>query len=372
MIFTEQKNYCPFISYCTETLIPNALGAYVAYCSIGLFRLIAQYSSEKNSSEKNNQEQQSSRNQEQQSSRDLKSKAINLISSLSELVIGQATAVKAISDAVCLHITGLGDPNKPAANLLFVGPTGVGKTEMAKAIASEFFGNPSSILSINAPEYTHQTDVHRLIGATPGYAGYGDGGLLTNFVKNNPYSVILVDEVEKGHTQIMDLFLKIMDEGQIDDTQGNRIDFTNTIIVFTSNAGAAENRIDDAIKKVFRPEFLGRLNAVVQFNSMSKEMSNRIVDLEIAKIAKRALSKGITLCFSDSLLEHLYDLALKTSSGKGAREIKGLISNYLTSPLSREILTSQAKNYLLEVAENNLSITLRDPILSDSELAIKV
>ncbi|MES2199469.1 MAG: AAA family ATPase [Chlamydiota bacterium] len=292
----------------------------------------------------------------------LKERALSLKETLSKIVIGQDAAVDAVSDAICLRMAKLDDPNKPIAKLLFVGATGVGKTEMAKAVASEFFGNPASILSINVPEYTNESGVARLIGSSAGLVGYTDGGLLTNFVQRNPKSVILIDEVEKGTPAIMDLFLKILDEGSIQDAQGETTDFKNTVIILTSNVGAAENRIEQAVKKQFRPEFLGRLNGVVTFNSISQEMSNKIIDLELEKLQNRAKAEGRKVEISEECRNLLYDQIYRNSTGKGAREIKNTIATFITKPLSREMMFSNSteKSYLVDVVDNKYVIRRQD------------
>lgn len=286
----------------------------------------------------------------------LRDRVLRLESVLSRVVVGQPEAVEGVCTALTVRLAGLDEPDKPMARLLFVGPTGVGKTELAKAVAREFFGDPEAILSINVPEYKNSGDISRLIGAAPGYVGHDEGGLLTGFVRKKPYSVILVDEVEKGTRAVTDLFLKILDEGQLDDAQGKRVDFTNTIIIFTSNAGAAENRVAAAVKEQFRPEFLGRLNGVIEFHPLSKEMVRQIVDLELDKVAKRGESKGKSVIFSPELREYLYDTTFMQSTGKGAREVRSLLFQTVISPLSKEILVSRASRYTVDRQEGRIVI----------------
>ncbi len=286
----------------------------------------------------------------------LKKRALALNGELSKVVIGQPQAVDAVCDAICCRMAGLSDPNQPIGRFLFVGPTGVGKTEMAKAIASKFF-TTSSILSINIPEYTNEGGIWRLIGSAAGYKGHEEGGLLTNFVMKNPNSVILIDEVEKGTPTILDLFLKILDEGSIQDSKGNTVDFKNTVIIFTSNAGASTNNIPEAVKQTFRPEFLARLNKVVTFAPISKEMNAKIVDLELEKIAIRAKEKGMHLNFSSDLKTFLYEKTFANSSGKGAREIRNIISDFIIVPLSLKIISSnEPRDFSLDSIAGNLEI----------------
>ncbi|MBS0627943.1 MAG: AAA family ATPase [Verrucomicrobia bacterium] len=286
----------------------------------------------------------------------LTQKTLELEEILSKSIVGQPAPAKALAEALSIRMSGLDDPNKPMARFLFVGPTGVGKTEVAKILARDFFCSPNAILSINVPEYRAEWDISRLIGASPGYIGHDDGGLLTNFVKNNPYAVILVDEIEKGTKAINDLFLKILDEGEIDDAQGERCDFKNTIIIFTSNIGAAEDRIDKAVKEYFRPEFLGRLNGVVKFNPLSLEMVRGIVDLELQKVEARAKSKGKSLLFTDGLKNVIYDETFAGSTGKGAREVRNIVFKQVIVPLAKKMLTEEADVYNLDMQDGKLVI----------------
>ncbi|MBS0627305.1 MAG: ATP-dependent Clp protease ATP-binding subunit [Verrucomicrobia bacterium] len=270
----------------------------------------------------------------------LKERALNLQDNLSKLIIGQNSAIDAVCGAIYLRMAGLSDQNKPIAKLLFTGSTGVGKTEMAKAIASEFFGASTSILSINAPEYVNEAGIQRLIGPPVGYKESEKGGLLTNFVQKNEYSVILVDEVEKGSSDIMDLFLKILDEGKIQDGRGKVTDFKNTVVIFTSN---------QLNQSYFKPEFLGRLDKIVAFNPISKEMNDKIVDLELEKLQNKAQTTGLKIEVSEKLRHFLYNQTFKNSTGKGAREIKNMINSFVAIPLSRQILFSAStKDYFLD------------------------
>nr|MBQ2234374.1 AAA family ATPase [Treponema sp.] len=279
-----------------------------------------------------------------------KQKYLQLEDVLHKRVIGQDEAVQVISDAIRRNRSGLSDPNKPLGSFLFVGPTGVGKTELAKTLADFLFNDEKSLTRIDMSEYMEKFSVSRLIGAPPGYVGYDEGGQLTEAVRRRPYSVVLFDEVEKAHPDVFNVLLQVLDDGILTDGQGRVVDFKNTIIIMTSNIGsdaileavtdedmkAAKDTIDVLLKKSFRPEFLNRIDEIVMFQRLDKSCIAGIVKIQLERVAKRLADRRIQLVFDDSSIEFLADKGYEPSFG--ARPIKRAIQTYLENPLSKELL----------------------------------
>ncbi|QUY48166.1 ATP-dependent Clp protease ATP-binding subunit [Serratia plymuthica] len=288
-------------------------------------------------------------------------KLLNMEDKLRERVVGQDDAVEAVSDAVRLSRAGLSQAHRPIATFLFLGPTGVGKTELAKAIAETVFGDEQAIIRIDMSEYMERHAVARLIGAPPGYVGYDEGGQLTERVRRRPYSVILLDEIEKAHPDVYNVLLQVFDDGRLTDGKGRVVDFSNTTIIATSNLGSAvimnnaslpeaERKSDKAIhdelmqvlKGHFRPEFLNRIDEVIVFNSLSQENIRLIVNIQLEHLTRTAAAQNITLDIADSLVEHLVDVGYQPDFG--ARELKRRIRQEVETRLAKEILGDNLKS----------------------------
>ncbi|MBR3720718.1 MAG: ATP-dependent Clp protease ATP-binding subunit [Clostridia bacterium] len=283
-------------------------------------------------------------------------KLLNLEQNLHSRVIGQDVAVEAVSRAIRRNRAGLKSTKRPPS-FIFVGPTGVGKTELAKSLAYEMFGNENSIIRIDMSEYMEGHSTSKLIGSPPGYVGYDDAGQLTEKVKRNPYSIILLDEIEKAHPDVFNILLQVLDEGRLTDSQGNTVNFENTIIIMTSNAGstlntnsigfgaaetARKNKILDSLKEVFRPEFLNRVDEIVVFDQLSKEQLLQIVDLMLAETAKVLKDKDITMEVSDEAKNYILEQG--TDLKYGARPLRRAIQRYIEDEISDLILKQELKN----------------------------
>ncbi|HEM5504329.1 ATP-dependent Clp protease ATP-binding subunit [Streptococcus suis] len=284
---------------------------------------------------------------------------------LAAKVIGQDDAVEAVSRAIRRNRAGFDDGNRPIGSFLFVGPTGVGKTELAKQLALDLFGNKDAIIRLDMSEYSDRTAVSKLIGTTAGYIGYDDNShTLTERVRRNPYSIVLLDEIEKADPQVITLLLQVLDDGHLTDGQGNQVNFKNTIIIATSNAGfgygmaeGEENQdIMDRIAPFFRPEFLNRFNAVIEFKHLSKEDLKAIVDLMLAQVNKTLAKKGIHLEVTEAakelLMEEGYDQAM------GARPLRRVIENQIRDKVTDYYLDHlDVTNLLADVVENEIQIS---------------
>ena len=263
---------------------------------------------------------------------------------LGERVVGQREAVIAVSDAVRRARAGVADPNRPIGSFLFLGPTGVGKTELAKALSEFLFDDESAMVRIDMSEYGEKHSVARLVGAPPGYVGYDAGGQLTEAVRRRPYSLVLFDEVEKAHPDVFDVLLQVLDEGRLTDGQGRTVDFRNTVVILTSNLGAGGTReqIMDAVKHHFKPEFINRLDDVVVFDPLTQEQLVGIVDIQLAALAERLASRRLTLHVSDAakswLAERGYDPAC------GARPLRRLIQQAIGDQLAKKLLAGEIRD----------------------------
>lgn len=277
-----------------------------------------------------------------------KEKLLSMERIIEQRVVGQSEAIMAISDAVRRSRSGIQDPNKPIGSFIFLGPTGVGKTETAKAVAEFMFNDEKAIIRIDMSEYMEKHSVARLIGAPPGYVGYEEGGQLTEAVRRRPYAVILFDEIEKAHPDVFNIFLQILDEGRLTDSKGRVVDFKNTLIVMTSNIGTAyisdssipmddrRKGVEQELKMHFKPEFLNRVDDVIIFNQLSRDHIKDIVKLQLAIVAKRLKERGIVLELSKKALEFLIDAGYDPQFG--ARPLKRAIQRYVLNPLSVKLL----------------------------------
>ncbi|MFM0171671.1 ATP-dependent Clp protease ATP-binding subunit [Paraburkholderia sediminicola] len=288
-------------------------------------------------------------------------KLLDMENKLRERVVGQDDAVVAVSDAVRLSRAGLGQANRPIATFLFLGPTGVGKTELAKALAETVFGDEQAVIRIDMSEYMERHAVARLIGAPPGYVGYDEGGQLTERVRRRPYSVILLDEIEKAHADVSNVLLQVFDDGRLTDGKGRVVDFSNTIIIATSNLGAhiimdnlekpeGERLADKAMREElmgvlkghFRPEFLNRIDEVIVFHGLSRENIRSIVQIQLERVTRTAAAQDITLKMDESIVDHLADAGYRPEFG--ARELKRQIRQELETRLAKEILNNDLKS----------------------------
>ncbi|MGI9457635.1 MAG: AAA family ATPase, partial [Aeoliella sp.] len=276
-------------------------------------------------------------------------------------VISQDEAIKAVARAVRRSRSGLQDPKRPTGTFVFAGPTGVGKTLLAKALAEFMFGDDEALIQIDMSEYMEKHNVSRLIGAPPGYVGFEEGGQLTEQIRRRPYAVVLLDEIEKAHPEVFNMLLQLMEEGRLTDSFGRNVDFRNTILIMTTNAGAEaiknesafgfqkpdgdasydsmKSRVNDEIEKVFRPEFIGRCNDVIVFRHLQNEDLQQIVDLELSKIIKRLEEKGLVLELSDDAKQFLIKKGANTDFG--ARPLRRAIETYVEDPLAEELLKGE-------------------------------
>ncbi|MEM1370096.1 MAG: ATP-dependent chaperone ClpB, partial [Cyanobacteria bacterium P01_H01_bin.15] len=307
-----------------------------------------------------------------------KDKLLHLEDQLHERVIGQSEAVTAVADAIQRSRAGLSDPNRPTASFIFLGPTGVGKTELAKALAASLFDTESAMVRIDMSEYMEKHSVSRLMGAPPGYVGYEEGGQLTEAIRRRPYSVILFDEIEKAHPDVFNVMLQILDDGRLTDSQGRTVDFRNTIIIMTSNVGsqyildlasddsqyeAMRSRVMASLREQFRPEFLNRIDEIIIFHGLLREELSRIVKLQVARLEERLAEQQLTLKLADAALEFLADIGFDPVYG--ARPLKRAIQRYLETAIAKAILRGEFKpgdTIFADVEAERLAVKSLSPI----------
>ncbi len=280
-------------------------------------------------------------------------KLLRMEDALRKRVVGQDEAIKAVSNAIRRSRAGLSDPNRPNGSFLFLGPTGVGKTELCKALADFLFDTDDAMVRIDMSEFMEKHSVARLIGAPPGYVGYEEGGYLTEAVRRRPYSVMLLDEVEKAHPDVFNVLLQVLDDGRLTDGQGRTVDFRNTVIVMTSNLGsqliqemAGEENYEtmkaavmEIVGRHFRPEFINRIDDVVVFHPLGREQIRAIATIQIAYLRKRLQDRDMDLELSDAALDRLGEAGFDPVYG--ARPLKRAIQQELENPLAQEILAGR-------------------------------
>ncbi len=297
-----------------------------------------------------------------------KEKLIHMEDRLGLRVVGQNEAISAVSNAVRRARSGLQDPNRPIGSFIFMGPTGVGKTELAKALAEFIFDSDHAMVRIDMTEYMEKHSVSRLIGAPPGYVGYEEGGYLTEAVRRRPYSVVLFDEIEKAHPEVFNVLLQILDDGRMTDGHGRTVDFKNTIIIMTSNVGSRwiqelgassrkemEERVTEALRENFKPEFLNRIDETIIFHNLSQEQIGKIVDIQIEKLGARLAEMGMELVLSEDVRAFLAEKGFDPIYG--ARPLKRAIQKYIENPLSMDILQgniSEGAKLITDVQEGNV------------------
>ena len=317
-------------------------------------------------------------------------KLISLEKNVNKQIIGQEEPIEKLTKSILRARTGFNNPNRPIGSFLFLGPTGVGKTELTKVIASHLFGNDDSLIKIDMSEYMERYNVSRLIGAPPGYVGYEEGGQLTEKVRRNPFSVVLFDEIEKAHRDVFNILLQILDEGFITDSLGRRVDFRNTIIILTSNMGTRhlqstsfgflsdtakkQNETDKElvlkeVKRFFNPEFLNRLDEIINFNKLSKEDLIKIIDIQLKDIKYNLKKKNVTI----SIRKKAKEILINEGNHRewGARPLRRVIQNQLENVIAEKFLTgdfSENGRIIVSTKKNHLVFRFEKNKLKTNEL----
>ncbi len=292
-----------------------------------------------------------------------KEKVLHLYDNLKKRVKGQDDALKLVSNAILRSRSGIKDPNRPIGTFMFLGPTGVGKTEVARSLAYELFDDEAHMTRIDMSEYMEKYSVSRLIGAAPGYIGYEEGGQLTEKVRRNPYSIVLFDEIEKAHPDVLNLLLQILDEGRLTDSNGRCVNFKNTIIIMTSNVGSEyilngeSNKVTSELTKYFRPEFLNRLDEIIVFNKLSKDNLSEILDNIVKQIERRLVDINVKIVLTEEARKYFIDNGYDEAFG--ARPLKRLVSNKLETLLATKLINNEIKSnsiVTVDYKDNNLII----------------
>ena len=296
-----------------------------------------------------------------------KEKLLNLEENMKKRVIGQDEAIKLVSDAIIKSRSGIKDPNRPIGSFIFLGPTGVGKTEIARTLAYELFDDEKHMIRIDMSEYMEKYSVSRLIGSPPGYVGYEEGGQLTEAVRRNPYSIVLFDEIEKAHPEVLNLLLQILDDGRVTDSNGRTVDFKNTIIIMTSNLGSEHildgntSEVMNDVKKYFRPEFINRIDEIIVFNPLTKDNIKCILDKLIHEMEDRLKDNNIHIKLTDDarnyLIENGYDVTY------GARPLKRLLSRTVETTIAKVLINGELKfgsTLVVDYKDDKFDVTIKD------------
>ena len=296
-----------------------------------------------------------------------KEKLLNLEENMKKRVIGQDEAIKLVSDAIIKSRSGIKDPNRPIGSFIFLGPTGVGKTEIARTLAYELFDDEKHMIRIDMSEYMEKFSVSRLIGSPPGYVGYEEGGELTEAVRRNPYSIVLFDEIEKAHPEVLNLLLQILDDGRVTDSNGRTVDFKNTIIIMTSNLGSEHildgntSEVMNDVKKYFRPEFINRIDEIIVFNPLTKDNIKCILDKLIHEMEDRLKDNNIHIKLTDDarnyLIENGYDITY------GARPLKRLLSRTVETTIAKVLINGELKfgsTLVVDYRNDKFDVTIKD------------
>jgi len=293
-----------------------------------------------------------------------KEKILSLYDELKKRVLGQDVALRLVSDAILRQRAGLNNPNRPIGSFLFLGPTGVGKTEVAKSLAYALFDDERHIVRIDMSEYMEKFSVSRLIGAPPGYVGYDEGGQLTEAVRRSPYSIILFDEIEKAHPEVFNLLLQLLDDGRLTDSQGRVVNFKNTVIIMTSNLGSEfflknqTSKIDDLVKATFKPEFLNRIDEIVYFLPLSKDTQRQITRKMLDELMAHVAKNNFKLIYDEKIVDFVLDNAYAPEFG--ARPLKRFIQKSLETFIAEQIVQGNIDSsitYRLTVTNNEVSIS---------------
>ena len=306
-------------------------------------------------------------------------KLLHLEDILHQRVVGQDEAVRLVAESILRSRAGIADPDRPIGSFLFLGPTGVGKTELAKTLAEALFDSEKNLVRIDMSEYMEKFSVSRLIGAPPGYVGYEEGGQLTEAVRRHPYCVLLFDEVEKAHPDVFNILLQVLDDGRITDSQGRTVDFKNTIIILTSNLGSqflldgigpdgaiteeARNQVSELLKRSFRPEFLNRLDEIVFYKPLTKDNVTHIIDLMAAELNRRLSDKQLTVNLTDRAKEHIIDSAYDPIYG--ARPLRRYLQHTVETLISRKIIAGEVEQ------GDTLAVDCRDGALTVSAVRVE-
>ncbi len=275
-------------------------------------------------------------------------KLLHMEERLRQRVVGQEEALRAVANAVRRSRAGLQDPNRPIGSFIFLGPTGVGKTELARALAEFLFDDERAMVRIDMSEYQEKHTVSRLVGAPPGYVGYEEGGQLTEAVRRRPYSVVLFDEIEKAHSEVFNVLLQLLDDGRLTDGQGRTVDFRNTVVIMTSNLGnqlwdggrqVSRDAVTHVLQAHFRPEFLNRIDEIVVFHPLGREQIAQIVDIQLRRVTALLAGRGFTLEVSEAAREYLAEVGYDPDFG--ARPLKRAIQRELQDPLALRLLSGE-------------------------------